>query len=88
MLDEARKWIIGRDIYVDTCWGPNIQSLGVDEVVKFIRQHGAEKVLFATDYPSTSDPIPQIKWFKELPLQEKEKQMIFWENARRLLGLG
>ena len=29
MLDEARKWIIGRDIYVDTCWGPNIQSLEV-----------------------------------------------------------
>ena len=57
-------------------------------MVKFIRQHGAEKVLFATDYPSTSDPIPQIKWFKELPLQEKEKQMIFRENARRLLGLG
>jgi hypothetical protein len=88
MLEEARKWIIGRDIYVDTCWGPNIQSLGSEEVVKFIRQHGAEKVLFATDYPSTSDPIPQIKWFKELPLQEKEKQMIFRENARRLLGLG
>ena len=88
MLDEARKWIVGKDIYVDTCWAPSIQSLRSEEVVQFIRQHGAEKVMFATDYPSTSDPIPQIKWFKELPLQEKEKQMIFRENARRLLGLG
>jgi hypothetical protein len=87
MLEEARKWIIGKDIYVDTCWAPSIQSIGSEEVVKFIHQHGAQKVLFATDYPSTSDPIPQIKWFKELPLQEKEKQLIFRENARRLLGL-
>jgi predicted TIM-barrel fold metal-dependent hydrolase len=87
MLGEARKWIVGKDIYVDTCWAPSIQSLRSEEVVDFIRQHGAEKVLFATDYPSTSDPIPQINWFKELPLQEIEKQMIFRENARRLLGL-
>jgi predicted TIM-barrel fold metal-dependent hydrolase len=87
MLDEARKWIIGRDIYIDTCWGPNIQSLEAEEVVDLIRQHGAEKVLFATDYPATSDPVPQIRWFKDLPLQEKEKQLIFRENARRLLGL-
>ena len=87
MLDEARRWIIGKEIYIDTCWGPNIQSLESDEVVGLIRQHGAEKVLFATDYPSTTDPVPQIRWFKDLPLREKEKQLIFRENARRLLGL-
>lgn len=87
MLDEARKWIIGRDIYIDTCWGPNIQSLKADVVMDLIHRHGAGKVLFATDYPVTSDPLPQIRWFKDLPLQGKEKQLIFRENARRLLGL-
>lgn len=87
MLDEARKWIIGKDIYIDTCWGPNIQSLGSDVVTDLIRQHGVEKVLFATDYPSTTDPAPQINWLKGLPLEEKEKELIFRENARRLLGL-
>ncbi|MDH4265091.1 MAG: amidohydrolase [Deltaproteobacteria bacterium] len=87
MLDEARKWIIGRDIYIDTCWGPDIQSLESEEVIDLIRQHGAEKVLWATDYPSTTDPVPQIKWFKDLPLPEEEKQLILRENARRLLGL-
>jgi len=87
MLDEARKWIIGKSIYIDTCWGPNIQSLGAEGVVDLIRRHGPEKVLFATDYPSTTDPAPQISWFKELPLGEKEKKLIFGENARRLLGL-
>jgi predicted TIM-barrel fold metal-dependent hydrolase len=87
MLEEARKWIIGKDIYIDTCWGPNIQSLRPDVVVDLIRQHGAGKVLFATDYPSTTDPAPQINWFKGLPLEEKEKELIFRGNARRLLVL-
>jgi uncharacterized protein len=87
MLDEARKWIIGRDFYIDTCWGPNIQSLDPGRVVEIIRAHGADKVLLATDYPSTTDPAPQIQWFQDLPLREKEKQLIFRENARQLLGL-
>jgi predicted TIM-barrel fold metal-dependent hydrolase len=87
MLEEARKWIIGKDIYIDTCWGPNIQSLKADVVVDLIRKHGVEKVLFATDYPATSDPVHQIRWFQDLSLREKEKQLILRENARRLLGV-
>jgi len=86
MLEEARKWIIGKDIYIDTCWGPNIQSLEAKEVIDLIRSHGPEKVLFATDYPSTLDPGPQIEWWGVLPLKKEEKELIFRENARRLLG--
>lgn len=86
MLEEARKWVIGKDVYIDTCWGPNIQSLEPEVVMDLIHRHGVEKVLFATDYPSTTDPVPQIQWWKDLPLPEKEKQMIFRDNALRLLG--
>jgi len=87
MLEEARKWVIGKDIYIDTCWGPNIQSLEAKEVIDLIRRHGAEKVLFATDYPSTLDPGPQIEWWKVLPLKKEEKELIFRGNARRLIGV-
>ena len=87
MLEEARKWVIGKDVYIDTCWGPNIQSLEAKEVIDLIRSHGSEKVLFATDYPSTLDPGPQIEWWKVLPLKKEEKDLIFRENALRLLGL-
>lgn len=86
MLEEARQWIIGKNFYIDTCWTPNMQSLHPDEVLQIIRAHGAEKVLFATDYPSTDDPAPQIQWFKNLPLGKAEKELIFRENALRLLG--
>ncbi len=87
MLEESRQWIIGKDIYIDTCWTPNMQSLDPELAVQFIRTHGAEKVLLATDYPSTDDPAPQIQWFKNLPLRKEEKELIFRENARRLLGI-
>jgi predicted TIM-barrel fold metal-dependent hydrolase len=86
MLEEARKWVIGKDLYIDTCWGPNIQGLEAKEVIDLVRRHGVEKVLFATDYPSTLDPGPQIDWWKVLPLKKEEKDLIFRENARRLLG--
>ena len=88
MLEEARKWVIGKDVYIDTCWGPNIQSLEPAVVIDLVRKHGAEKVLFATDYPSTTDPVPQIEWWKNLPLTAEEKRLIFRENALRLLGAG
>lgn len=87
MIEEARKWVIGKDIYIDTAWGPNIQSLDSGEVVEIIRQHGVDKVLLATDYPTATDPASQIRWLKDLPLREEEKNLIFRENARRLLGL-
>ena len=87
MLEEARKWVIGRDIYIDTCWCPNVQSLDPNQVVEIIRDHGVDKVLFATDYPSTTDPAPQIEWLKRLPMQDEEKELLFHGNARRLLGI-
>jgi uncharacterized protein len=87
MLEEARKWVIGKDLYIDACWGPNIQSLEAKEVVDLIHSHGVKKVLFATDYPSTLEPGPQIEWWKVLPLKKEEKELIFRENARRLLGM-
>ncbi|NQV01008.1 MAG: amidohydrolase family protein, partial [Bacteroidia bacterium] len=87
MLEEAQKWIIGKDIYIDTCWCPNVLGLDSEEVSRLIRDHGIEKVLFGTDYPSTTDPGPQIEWIRNLDLNTKEKECIFHDNARRLLGL-
>ena len=46
MLEEARRWVLGRDVYIDTCWAPGIQGLDAGEVVDLIRRHGADRVLF------------------------------------------
>lgn len=84
VLEEARKWVIGKDIYIDTAWCPNIMVLKPEEVVRIIGDHGVERVLFATDYPTTTDPEPQIQWLRNL-LDKEERDLIFHDNARRLL---
>ncbi len=86
MLEEARKWVSGKDIYIDTAWCPNIEVLDPRVVVGIIREHGVDKVLFGSDYPTTTNPDSQIMWLKKLPLREEEKELIFRRNALFLLG--
>lgn len=86
-LGEAARWIYGKDIYIDTCWCPNVQALDPQEVARIIKLHGADKVLFGSDYPSTTDITEQMAWLKNLPLKPEELELIFEKNARKLLGL-
>lgn len=87
MLEEVEKWILGKDIYIDTSWTPNIQSIEPSLFLKIIRNHGIDKVLFGTDYPTTTEPKSQIEWLMNLPLTEEEKERIFYKNAQELLKL-
>jgi hypothetical protein len=87
MLEEVEKWLLGKEIYIDTSWSPNIQSLDPSLFLQIVRNHGTNKVLFGTDYPTTTEPKPQIEWLMKLPLTEEEKERIFYKNAWELLKL-
>ncbi len=87
MLEESEEWLIGKDIFIDISWAPDIRSLDPRKFVNIIRKHGVEKVLFATDYPATIDPKEQINWLSEMPLTDEEKEMILGRNAKNLLQL-
>lgn len=52
---------------------------GVDKV-------GAEKILFGTDYPITN-PYMYVKAVEFEHISDEAKDMIFYKNAERLLGL-
>lgn len=86
-LEEAAKWIYGKDIYIDTSWSPNVQALNPKEVAGIINRHGADKILFGSDYPTTTDIADQIAWLKNLPLSAEAQELIFEKNARRLLNI-
>ena len=53
---------------------------------ELIDKLGAENVLFGTDYPviKTSD---YLKLFFDIPLSEREREMILWDNAARFLSI-
>lgn len=86
-LEEADKWIYGKDIYIDTSWSPNVQALDPKKVAGIIKKHGADKILFGSDYPTTTDIAAQMAWLKNLPLGPEAQDLIFEKNARRLLNI-
>lgn len=87
MLDDVKKWILGKDIYIDTSWMPGTQALDKVVFTDIVKNHGIEKVLFATDYPTVLDPVEGIKWIQALPLTERQKAQIFHDNAAKLLNM-
>ncbi len=82
--DDVEEYLAGTDVYLDTSMGFSYNDS--EQFFRIIKKHGADKVLFASDSPwgSTKDEISHIN---ELPLTKDEKDMIFYKNAKRILGL-
>jgi uncharacterized protein len=47
---------------------------------------GAEKIMFGTDYPITTYP-DALDLVTKLEIDESDKEMILWRNAKRVFGL-
>lgn len=88
MLEEAKKYLVGRKLYLDTSLPPALESrINQETILQIIRSHGADKILFGTDFP-LSDRKREAEYFHRLALNEKEKERILWKNAAELLKLG
>ncbi|MGE3855569.1 MAG: amidohydrolase family protein [Dehalococcoidia bacterium] len=64
---------------------PN-EHLTDESLVDFIRQCGAEHILFGTNYPLNS-PQQYADVMRRLPLTDREKELVAHGNAKRLLKL-
>ena len=83
--DRAVECYAGRtNVYVDTC--SSFCKLSDDEVKKYIKAYGADKVLFGTDYPMW-DASEELDRLFSLGLEDREYEMILSENLERLLGI-
>ncbi|MBI2857705.1 MAG: amidohydrolase family protein, partial [Chloroflexi bacterium] len=76
----------GKNVYLDTCYCRGVKTMGKDEVLRIIKEHGSDKVLFSSDYPM-ADPKEEHEWLSSLPLSAEEKDNIFWRNAKKLFGV-
>jgi predicted TIM-barrel fold metal-dependent hydrolase len=74
--------IVGRDVWLDTAYTP--RHLADEEIVKLVRAHGPDRVLFGTDGPWT-DPAVEMAHIRGLDLNAEEIEGILGLNARRLL---
>jgi aminocarboxymuconate-semialdehyde decarboxylase len=69
-----------RRMYTDTV-SPHVAGM------KFaIEYYGIDNVMYGTDYPCW-DPATALKLLDEAGLSKEQKQKLFYDNARRILGL-
>ena len=84
--DEAVRLLAGFDnMMVDT--SSTFYALGRERSKALIRQWGADRVMFGTDYPMW-DPAVEIGRFMKIPLSDTERRLILHDNAERILGIG
>ncbi|MGA1842900.1 MAG: amidohydrolase family protein [bacterium] len=82
--DEVESFLVGRDLYFDTSYV--IDYMETDRLVRIMREHGFDKILFATDSPWKPQP-EEVKKILSLHVPEKAKEDILYNNACRLLKL-
>lgn len=82
--DAVYEYLAGQQVYLDTAFCFDYMSQ--ETFLRLCGKHGTQRILFATDSP-WSDASKDRKVVEALPLSMQQKEAIFSENAKRLLGL-
>jgi len=85
MIDEAQATVIGLPVYVDTSWPPSVSALGRDRLRQLIAEHGADRVIFGSDWPMASQ-ADEVAAVRHVGLPEDQEAGILGANAERLLA--
>ncbi len=81
---EAEEHLIGRDLYLDT--SSTLCRISPQRAGELIKKHGADRVLFGTDYPARLHD-EEYTAFMQIPLTEEERLQILSLNATSLFNL-
>ena len=82
--DEVEELIVGRNVYFDT--GVVLDKMDLNQCLRMIKNHGADKILFGTDMP-WSGQKEYIEIIQGMNLTADEKEKIFYKNAMHLLDI-
>jgi len=86
ILDDAEEMLSGADVVLETSWPPGLANLQPDRVRRLIRNHGAERVVFGSDWPMTS-PREEIEAIDRLGLTDDEVGWVLGGTMARMVGL-
>ncbi|MBM0124225.1 amidohydrolase family protein [Pimelobacter simplex] len=86
ILDDAEEMLAGADVVLETSWPPSLATLRPDRVRDLIRKHGAERIVFGSDWPMTS-PAEEIRAIDALGLGDDETKSVLGGTLARLLGI-
>jgi uncharacterized protein len=85
-LSEADELIVGTRAYLETSWPPRLADLDRERIRTLIRRHGADRVIFGSDWPM-ADPAAEIAAVRGLGLDQAETDAILGGTLAGLLGL-
>jgi len=80
--DEAKEYLYGKDVYLDT--SSCHRRLSYNEIRDIIRMHDIDKIMFGTDYPIETYEFCLDSFFK-IGLTDEENEKILYKNANRLI---
>ncbi len=84
LWDDVERVLVGQDVFFDLSYG--IDHLPPEQLLRIVTRHGADKILFGSDYP-WRDPADIDRVLSKLPLSDGQLSLIRSGNAERLLGL-
>lgn len=82
--DQAEIYKGLKNVYFDTC--SSLAFICPEKAKELIDLLGAERFFFATDFPMW-DAVGELERFNRIKLSEKEREMIFSGNIKKLLNL-
>ena len=83
MWEQVQKLLLGKPVYMDISY--SLDDLGPENAKYILENHPPEYLLFATDSP-WKDQATEIKSVLSLGLQQQQLNLLFRENALRLLN--
>ncbi|WP_235735523.1 amidohydrolase family protein [Nocardioides alcanivorans] len=86
ILDDAEEMLAGADVVLETSWPPSLKTLRPERVRNLIRKHGAERIVFGSDWPMTS-PAEEIAAIEGLGLNDTETKLVLGGTLARVLGI-
>jgi len=81
--DEVERHLIGKPITMDISL--SIELLGRERARAMLLAHPADRILFGTDSPWTSQ-AETLRLARALELGEERESGLLWKNAQKLLG--
>ncbi len=82
--DEVERTLVGKDVYLDTSF--SIHHIEPGQMLRIIRNHGYQKILFGSDTPWT-DQKKDLETLLQLELTPIEQDAVLYRNARQLLQM-
>ena len=84
MFEETYKLLAGENVYFDT--GFSLGRMKDENLKKLVDKHGADKILFATDYPWHSQE-KDVEYINSIGIDKETLDLILYKNAFNLLGI-